>query len=125
MSANKFVLTHHQTEVDYTIGMTPGLPALTYKDGPKVMTFKSDEITTNETALGLLVSVRLVRTIDVGGEGFGFFLPQLDVAMGQTVEFSSSGIYEKFSGPDSVPRVAPSWRCVELKGTAQSVIVPL
>lgn len=125
MNANNFVLTGHQVEVDYTIGMTPGLPALTYKDGSKVVNFKNDEVTTIETALGLLVSVPLVRTIDVGGERFGFFLPQLDVATGQTVEFTSSGIYERFSGPDSVPHGAPSWHCVELKGTAQSVIVAL
>ncbi len=56
MSANKFILKHHQIEVDYTIGITPGLPALTYKDGPNVKTFKTNEITTDQTALGSMVS---------------------------------------------------------------------
>ncbi|SRR6266851_5752116 len=125
MSANKFILKHHQIEVDYTIGVTPGLTALTYKDGPNVKTFKTNEITTDQTALGSLVSVLLVRTIDTGGERFGFFLPQLDVPSGQTENFATAGVYEKFSGPNSIPHRPPSWRCIDMNGTAQTVIVPL
>jgi hypothetical protein len=125
MSANKFVLKHHQIEVDYTIGITPGLPALIYKDGPDVKTFQTGEITTSETALGSFVSVPLVKTIDTGGESFGFFLPQLTVPSGQTEDFSTAGIFEKFSGPDSIPPRPPSWSCIELHGTAQTVMVPL
>jgi hypothetical protein len=125
MSANKFVLKHHSIEVHYTIGITPGLPALIYKDGADEKTFKSSEITTDNTGVGSLVSVLRLRTIDTGGEKFGFFLPQLDVPSGQTEKFSTVGMYEKFSGPDSIPHVAPSWSCVEFHGTAQTVIVPL
>jgi hypothetical protein len=125
MSANKFVLKHHEIEIDYTIGITPGLVALTYKDGPSVSSFKTNEITTTETALGSLVSVSLVKTIDTGGEVFGFFLPQLDVPPGQTAKVTTAGVYEKFTGPDSIPRLPPSWRCVDFHATAQTVIVPL
>lgn len=125
MSANKFTLTHHHVEVDYTIGITPGLIALTYKDGATVKSFKSDEITTTSTPLGSMVSVRLLLTVDTGGEVFAFFLPELEVAAGQTAEFTTVGIYDKFGGPDSVPRVPPEWRCIELRGQAESVIVPL
>jgi len=125
MSANKFVLKHHQLEVDYTIGITPGLPALIYNDGPDVKTFQTSEITTDETALGSLVSVPLVKTIDTGGERFGFFLPQLTVPSGQTADFYTAGVYEKFSGPDSIPPRPPSWSSIELHGTAQTVMVPL
>jgi hypothetical protein len=67
MSANKFVLKHHQIEVDYTLGITPGLTDLRYKDGANVKTFRTNEITTDQTALGSLVSVLLVRTIDRDG----------------------------------------------------------
>jgi hypothetical protein len=41
MSANKFVLKHQQIEIYYTIGITPGLTALTYKDGNNVKKFKT------------------------------------------------------------------------------------
>ncbi len=125
MAANKFVLTGHNIEVDYTIGITPGLPALIYKNGPDVKTFPTSEITTNETALGSIVSVPLVKTVDTGGEVFGFFLPQLTVPAGQTEEFMTAGVYEKFSGPDSNPARPPEWIAIELHGSAQTVMVPL
>jgi hypothetical protein len=72
-----------------------------------------------------MASVALVLSIDVGGERFGFFLPLIDVARRQTADFCTVGIYETFSGPNSVPHQPSTWRCIELTGTAQSVIVPL
>lgn len=125
MSANKFVLKHHHIEVDYAIGVTPGLTALTYNDGKSVKTFTSAQIQTNTTALGSVVSIPLLTSIDTGGERFGFFLPQLDVPSGETAKFSTAGVYEKFDGPDSIPRKPPSWSCIEMHGTAETVIVPL
>ena len=124
MAANKFVLKHHQVEVDYTLGATPGIPALVYQDGsPDPKSFTSAEITTDQTGLGTLVSVSLETSTDAGGERFGFFLPQLDVPEGQSEEFRTGGVYEKFSGPDSIPHHDPSWRCIELHGTARTGIV--
>ena len=126
MAANRFVLKHHQVEVEYTIGITPGIPALIYQDGSSAPeNFTDAEITTDQTGLGTLVSVALVRSVDTGGERFGFFLPQLDVPRGQSEEFRTAGVYERFSGPDSIPHRDPSWRCIELHGTAQTVIVPV
>ena len=126
MAANKFVLKHQQIEVDLTLGATPGLPALVYQDGSSPQkNFTAAEITTDQTGLGTLVSVALVTSIDVGGERFGFFLPELDVPRGQSEEFQTVGVYEAFSGPDSFPHRDPSWRCIELHGTAQTVIVPV
>jgi len=125
MAANKFVLKHHQIEVDLTLGATPGLPALVYQDGSSPQkNFTAAEITTDQTGLGTLVSVALVTSIDVGGERFGFFLPELDVPEGESEEFQTVGVYETFSGPDSFPHRAPSWRCIDLHGTAQTGIVP-
>ena len=103
-----------------------GSRPLVYQDGsaaPK--SFTAAEITTDQTGLGTLVSVALVTSIDTGGERFGFFLPQLDAPRGQSKEFRTAGVYEKFSGPDSIPHHGPSWRCIELHGTAQTVIVEL
>ena len=126
MSANKFVLKHHQIEVDYTRGATPGLPALVYRNGNSgSVSFTATKITTDQTGLGTLVSVVIEPTVDTGSERFGFFLPELDVPRGQSAEFRTIGVYYRLSGPDSVPQQSPSWRCIELSGTAQSVIVPL
>jgi hypothetical protein len=125
MAANKFVLKGSRVEVDYTIGITPGLPALIYKAGAFQKSFTSSQILSNDTGLGELVSVGLILSVDAGGERFGFFLPQIDVAKGQTAHFHTVGVYETFSGPDSVPHRPSTWRCIEMAGTAQSVIVPL
>jgi hypothetical protein len=125
MAANKFVLKHRQIEVDLTLGTTPGIPALFYQDGSSApKSFTTAQITTDQTGLGTLVSVALAESVDTGGERFGFFLPQLDVPRGQSKEFRTTGVYETFSGPDSIPHRDPSWRCIELHGTAQTVIVP-
>jgi len=125
MSANKFVLKGSSVEVDYTIGASPFIPALVYMAGAFQKKFKPDEILSEDTGLGQMVSVALIRTIDTGGERFGFFLPFIDVARGQTAHFRTVGIYETFSGPDSVPHRPSTWRCIEMTGTAQSVIVPV
>jgi len=126
MPANHFVLRHHDIEVEYTIGITPGFPTLTYSDGnSSAMSFTDADIATDKTALGTLVSVSLLKTVDTGGERFGFVLPELDVPQGQSGHFETVGVYERFSGPDSVPPIPPSWRGIKLHGTARTVIVPL
>lgn len=84
MATTKFVLKHQQVEVDYTLSATP---ALVYQDGSSTKTFTGSEILTDQTGLGTLVSVALVLTIDVGGERFGVFLPQLDLTPGQSADF--------------------------------------
>jgi hypothetical protein len=126
VSANHFVLEHdHKIQVEYTVGVTPGITALTYSDGNSpTVEFTGSQITADETALGTLVSVPLERSVDTGGERFGFFLPQLDVPRGESGHFETVGVYERFSGPDSIPQRPPSWRSIEFRGTAQTVIVP-
>jgi hypothetical protein len=125
MAANKFVLKGSGVEVDYTIGATPSLPALVYKAGAFHKSFKPAEILSEDTGLGRMVSVSLIRSIDTGGERFGFFLPFINVDRGQTAHFHTVGVYETYSGPDSVPHRPSTWRCIEMSGTAESVIVPL
>jgi hypothetical protein len=123
--ANKFVLTGNGIEIDYTIGANPSFPALTYKNGGNTKSFTPAEITTDQTYLGTLVSVPIFQTIDTGGTHFGFFLPQVQLTLGQSAPVTTIGVTESFGGPDSFPRRATTWQCVHLTGTAQEVIVPL
>ena len=123
--ANKLVLKGSGIEVQYTIGGNPSLPALTFKEGAVHKSFTPAQIKTDDTSLGQLVSVPLTESIDVGGSRFGFFLPAVQVASGRTAAVSMAGAIETFSGPDSVPHRATTWRSVSLHGTAQEVIVPL
>ena len=124
MSANQFALKHHEVEIEYNVGITPGLPVLTYKDASGQRSFTATQVRTEQTALGSLVSVPLRTSVDTGGERFGFYLPQIDVARGDAAHFRTAGVYEDFSGPDSVPPRPASWRSIELHGTAHDVIQP-
>jgi hypothetical protein len=125
MPANKFVLTGSGVEVDYTVGGNPSFPSLLYKHGAFHRSFTSAKIKLDDTGLGELVSVPLLLSVDTGGERFGFFLPFIDVPSGHTAHFHTIGIYETFSGPDSIPHRPSTWRCIAMSGTAQTVIVPL
>lgn len=125
MSANKFLLRGSGIEITYTIGANPALPALFYRAGAFQRSYKAAEVTIEDTGLGHMVSVALIQGIDTGGERFGFFLPLIGDKRGALVYFHSIGIFELFSGPDSIPHRPSTWRCIELEGSAESVIVPL
>ena len=124
--ANRFVLRHSELEVEYDIGRNQALPALTdTREGQAPENFRAIDVTTTDTPLGQLVSVVLEKSVDIGGESFGFFLPDADVPLGGCVEVATAGVYARYSGPDSVPRRPESWRAIELHGTAETVEQPL
>jgi hypothetical protein len=124
--ANKYILTGHDLEISYTIGANPSFPALTYKHGAVSKTFLPSEIQSADTVLGKLVTVVLELTIDAGGTTFSMFLPTFAVPMGQSVEFSTIGIYKEVRGPVIMPlRQTTRWHIIHLHGTAQTVEVPL
>lgn len=124
MSANTYTLKHHDVEVEYEVDITPGLAALTYTDSSGARSYPDAQITTENTALGALVSVALRESTDTGGERFGFYLPDVEVTNG-SAEFRTVGVYDIFTGPDSFPRRPASYRCIELSGSAQNAIHPL
>jgi hypothetical protein len=123
--ANQFTLKGHHIEVEYTIGATPGIPVLHYKDASVSLNFTQADIRTDQTALGSLISVPLKRSIDTGGTIFAFFLPNIDVAPQQMSTFTTVAIREEFSGPDSIPHRPTTWQSFIMHGTAKSGIIPL
>ena len=125
VQANQFTLKGHHIEVEYTIGATPGIPVLHYKDASVSLNFTQADIRTDQTALGSLVSIRLKSSIDTGGTIFAFFLPNIDVPNGQTADFTTVAIREEFSGPNSVPHRPTTWQSFVMHGTAKSGIIPL
>ena len=124
--ANKFTLKGHDVEITYTFGANPSFPALNYKQGSISKSFLPSEIHTDNTELGQLVTVTLELTIDSGSTTFSLFLPSLQVPMGQSVDFSSIGIYKESRGPVISPHQQTiTWRTIHLHGSAQTVVVPL
>jgi hypothetical protein len=63
MSANKFVLKGSGVEVGYTIGITPGLAAMTYTDGAFEKSFTANQIQSDDTGLAQLISVSPRRLV--------------------------------------------------------------
>lgn len=61
MSANKFVLKHNNIDSRYEIDATPEHPTLIYEDGPEDKSFRSPGVTMNETSLGPIDSVPMLR----------------------------------------------------------------
>jgi|SRR6516165_3846968 hypothetical protein len=126
MAANKFVLKGCGVEVDYTIGVTPGIPTFIYKDEKISKDFPSSAVHTDMTELGNLVTVALEVTVDAGGITFSVFLPTFDVPRGKTVDFKTIGIYKEVRGPVILPaQQTVTWRTIQMEGTAETVIVPL
>ncbi len=62
------MLKGSSVEVDYTIGTNPSFPALLCNAGAFQKSFKPGEIQSEDTGLGKMVSVALIRSIDIGGE---------------------------------------------------------
>lgn len=123
--ANRYVLDGNGIQVAYTIGITPGLTALTFTEGATHKDFTTADVETDQTGLGTLVSVALVKTVDAGGTRFGFFLPDVQLSLGQSATVTTIGVFETFSGPDTIPHRPTTWQCVHLHGTASEVVVPL
>jgi hypothetical protein len=123
--ANKFVLSGSGIHIEYILGGNPTLPSLTFTEGPTKKTFTPAQIATDTSGLGTLVSVAPVSTVDTGGARFGFFLPDVQLTLGQSAPVTTVGVFEIFSGPDSVPRRPTTWQSVRLHGAAEQVVVPL
>ena len=123
--ANHYVLHGNGVHILYTIGGNPGFTALSFTEGGTTTNFTANQVTTDTTGLGTLVSVPLVQSVDNGGTRFGFFLPEVQVALGQQVPVATIGMFEMFSGPNSIPHRPATWQCAHLHGTAQEVEVAL
>lgn len=124
--ANFFTLTGADVNVTYRIGGNPSFPALTFKSATLNESFKPDQIQSVTTPLGALVTIVTRLTIDAGGTTFSFFLPNLTVPLGQTVNFTSLGIFKNVSGLIFVPHdIVVTWTPVQLEGTARTIFVPL
>ncbi len=122
MPVRKIILKGAGIEVDYTVGASESFVALIYRAGAFVRSFTPLEIQTDATGLGQMVSVSLLQSPDSGGERFGFFLPFINMTGRHSANFGTVGIYETFSGPDSLPTRPSAWRMIDLAGTAETGI---
>lgn len=88
-------------QISYSTSGIDGKPHFSYKKGKTQLNFSGDEIRTDTTDLGTIVSVTTAMTVDNGSTSFSVLIPKinLDTKMGATAIVSTQGIetQHKFS----------------------------
>lgn len=80
-------------------------PALRYQDSTQSLSFSGAQITFESTAVGRLLTVSLIRTVDQGDTLFTLILPQVtEPAAGALTPVSTLGITTRVAGPMTVPK---------------------
>ncbi len=92
---NQFGLTGYGVQISYHAGHfidMPDLPQFTYKDASSNLIFHKDEIRTEASELGTLVSVTLKMTIDAGATVLTLLLPSINLAGAMEQSFATVAI---------------------------------
>jgi hypothetical protein len=99
-------------------------PTLRYRDGSRVLLFTGDEIRTEETELGRLVTVTIRLRVDVDSTTFTLVVPHVNLGPGNQAAFRTIGITTVHHQPFAPePPVGPveKYRVTRLRGTAEYV----
>jgi len=78
-SPNLFSLSGGGVTVSLALGGFDGKPHFSYQDSHQSLNFSGDDIAIEETALGTLVTVTLVRTPDFGDTTFTLLVPRINL----------------------------------------------
>jgi hypothetical protein len=89
---NNFQLSGNAIHISYTTTSIDGKPHFSYHDAFRSLSFTGDEIETVETALGHVVSVRIVQTIDSGSTSFSVLIPRINIEPNQHARVRTEGI---------------------------------
>lgn len=125
VSPNQFQLSGHGLSLEYTTTGIDGQPHFSYHDHSFTKSFSGNEISTEDTALGSLVSVRLMLTIDAGSTTFTLLIPRINLNPGETVHVRTEGILtiHRLSIVQSLNHGQRDHYTVKaLRGTAQNVV---
>lgn len=89
---NLYELSGHGIHVTYSKTSISGKPIFTYHDAAQTKTFTGDEIQTQNSVLGALVSVFLLRTVDGPSTSFTLLVPGVRLGGPEVVNISTEGI---------------------------------
>jgi hypothetical protein len=89
---NNFQLSGNAIHVGYTTTGIDGKPHFSYHDVTRSLSFSGDEIETIETALGSVVSVRIVMTVDTGSTSFSVLIPRINIERNEQARVHTEGI---------------------------------
>jgi hypothetical protein len=81
-----------QLHLTYTTTSVDGKPRFTYQDAHRALSFSGDEIRTTATEIGTVVTVTLLRTVDVGFTTFSLLLPTVHLDQTMQASIATKGI---------------------------------
>jgi hypothetical protein len=117
-------ICHRDTDIHivYSTTSITGKPIFNYTDSEGTHNFTGDEIRTLKTEIGTMVTVTLLRTIDVGGTDMTLLVPAINI-VGSAQEFKTIAIRTNYAGPiHPITKVLQSYEVIDLQGTADSVV---
>jgi len=129
-SANNYSLNgieqkHKDIYIDYTTTSFPGLPIFKYKDSKDTHSFIGDEIRTQKTEIGTIVTVTLESVPDYQDIKLTLLVPVININ-GPATDFKTIAIRTTSKttiiGENLVKGAVQSYEVIELQGTANKII---
>lgn len=116
---------YKDVQISYSTSSITGQPLFTYKDLKGTYSFKGDEIRTQKTEIGTMVTVTLESIPDFRVTTLTLLLPAINLD-GSAKEFKTIAIRTTSKttivGPRLVKGALQSYEVINLKGTADSVV---
>lgn len=123
-TADLFQFKHNDFHISYSTSSISGKPLFSYKDAQQEQSFSGDDIRTQETELGTLVTVSVKKTVDTGYTSLTLILPK--VHLGNTQQQSVDAVaieVQHLSGQLPVVGSLDKYqRIYHLQGTAAFVL---
>jgi hypothetical protein len=121
---NLFELSGHGVQITYSTSGIDGQPHFNYSGsyGPQdSLAFSGPEIRTQQSELGTMVSVTLMRTVDAGNTVLTLLLPSIRLTGETAKPFETLAIISKTYGILPHEGAQPTYHAVKLSGSAQRV----
>ena len=123
--ANSYDLSGNGITIKYSSTSLAGDPLFHYQDRRTKRDFRGDEVRTEKSELGSLVSVTLELLVDRGSTTFTVLVPKVNVGASGPADVSTYGITTEhrtsIAGP-IMPGQLDTYAAIELKGTAEFLV---
>jgi hypothetical protein len=125
VTPNLYQLSGQHIHVTYSPSGSDGKPTLSYQDAHQSKSFKGNEIRAMECDVGMLVSVTLRATPDVGSTSLSVLIPRIRISPLSVAQVHTDCITTLHSTPFAPPQTVQgqldTYTVTSLHGTAQAV----
>ena len=121
---NQYQLTGDGLQITYTPGNDNGQPQLGYQGSHGNLTFTANDIRSEETLPGTLITIFLVRTVDTGSVTLTLLLPGVNLAGTteqpiQTIAIETQNLFSILDRNKA--RQTQTYQVYNLQGTARYI----